>query len=95
MRFVSDGGAMAEAIYLLSALTSLVAGGLLLRYYLTRRTPLLLWSCIGFLGLAVNNVMVYVDLVLFSEVDLSLPRTLAGTIGMIAMLYGFIWESRR
>ena len=51
MRFVSDGGAMAEAIYLLSALTSLVAGGLLLRYYLTRRTPLLLWSCIGFLGL--------------------------------------------
>jgi len=86
---------MAEAIYLLCAVTSLVSAGLLLRYYVTRRTPLLLWSCIGFLGLAVNSVMVYADLVVFSEVDLSLPRTLAGTVGMVAMLYGFIAETRR
>jgi hypothetical protein len=86
---------MAEAIYLLCALTSLLAAGLLLRYYMARRTPLLLWSCIGFLGLAVNNVLVYVDLVLFSEVDLSLPRTVAGMLGMVAMLYGFIWEAKR
>jgi hypothetical protein len=86
---------MAEAIYLLSAFTSLLAAGLLLRYYLSRRSALLLWSCIGFFGLAINSVMVYVDLVLFSEVDLSLPRTLAGTIGMVVMLYGFIWEAKR
>ena len=86
---------MAEAIYLLCALTSSFAAALLLRYYVSRRTPLLLWSCIGFLGLAVNNVLVYVDLVLFSEVDLSLPRTLAGAVGMVAMLYGFIRERQR
>ena len=86
---------MAEAIYVLCAVTSLLAAGLLLRYYLARRTPLLLWSCIGFVGLAINNVMVYVDLVVFSEIDLSLARTLSGALGMIAMLYGFIWEAKR
>ena len=82
-----------EAIYLLSALTSLVAAWLLLRYYLARRTPLLLWSCIGFAGLALNNVLVYADLVLFPNADLALERTVAGAIGMVAMLYGLIWEA--
>ena len=82
-----------EAIYLLSAVTSLVAAWLLLRYYLARRTMLLLWSCIGFAGLALNNVLVYVDLVLFPTVDLSLERTLAGAAGMLALLYGLVWEA--
>jgi hypothetical protein len=82
-----------EAIYLLSALTSLVAAWLLLRYYLARRTPLLLWSCIGFAGLALNNVLVYADLVLFPSLDLSLERTVAGAVGMVALLYGLIWEA--
>ena len=83
---------VAEAIYLLCAATSLVAAGLLLRYYLATRTPLLLWSTIGFLGLAVNNVLVYVDLVLFASADLSLPRTVAGAVGMLAMVFGLIWK---
>jgi hypothetical protein len=82
-----------EAIYLLSALTSLLAAWLLLRYYLSRRTPLLLWSCIGFAGLALNNVLVYADLVLFPSLDLTLERTVAGAVGMLAMLYGLIWEA--
>ena len=82
-----------EAIYLLSALTSLAAAWLLLRYYLARRTPLLLWSCIGFAGLALNNVLVYADVVVFPNVDLSLERTVAGAVGMVALLYGLIWEA--
>jgi hypothetical protein len=86
---------IAESIYLLCAVTSLAAALLLLRTYLGRGTPLLLWSCIGFIGLAVNNVLVYADLVLFKGVDLSLPRTLAGVVGMLVMLYGFVWESDR
>ena len=84
---------MAEGIYLLCAATSVVAGTLLLRYYLTARTPLLLWSFIGFLGLAINNVLVYVDLVVIPDVDLSLIRSAAGAIGMLAMVYGLVWES--
>lgn len=85
----------AEAIYLLCAATSLTAALLLLRQYTSRRTPLLLWSCIGFFGLAVNNVLVFIDLVVLTGSDLSLPRTLAGTIAMLMLVYGLIWESER
>jgi hypothetical protein len=84
---------MAEAIYLLCAATSLVAAGMLLRQYRRRRTPLLLWSCVGFVGLALNNVLVYVDLVLFTGVDLSTIRSVAAAIALLALVYGLIWEA--
>ena len=84
---------IAEGIYLLCAATSLMTAGLLMRTYRQRRTPLLLWSCLGFFGLAVNNVLVYADLVLFKTIDLSTPRTLAGAIGTLVLLAGLIWEA--
>jgi hypothetical protein len=83
----------AETIYLLCAATSLLAAWMLLRYYLRRRTPLLLWSFIGFLGLAMNNVLVFVDLVVYPTVDLTFARALSGAVGMLALLYGLIWEA--
>lgn len=83
----------AEAIYLLCAATSLVAAALLLRQYRTSRTPLLLWSFVGFIGLAANNVLVFVDLVIVPT-DLAVARTLAGALGIMAILYGLIWEAR-
>lgn len=86
---------MAEGIYLLCGATSLIAALLLFRQYTARRTALLLWSCIAFLGLVLNNVLLYVDLALLEATDLSLFRTLAGTLGMLALIYGLIWEAER
>lgn len=87
---------IADAIYLLCAVTSLAAALLLLRQYRALRTPLLLWSCIGFFGLAINNALVFIDLaVLASGTDLALPRTLAGTAAMLILVYGLIWEADR
>ena len=86
---------MAEGIYLLCGAASLTAAVLLFRQYTARRTALLLWSCIAFLGLVLNNVLLYIDLALLTSIDLSLFRTLAGTIGMIALVYGMIWEAER
>ena len=86
---------IAEAIYLLCGLTSLVAAFMLLRHYRQRRTRLLLWSVIAFAGLAVNNVMVYVDLVMFTGVDLSLYRTTAGSLAMLTLVCGLVWETRQ
>jgi hypothetical protein len=85
---------IAEAIYLLGAITSLAAAALLLRQ--SRRSPseLLLWSVAGFTGLALNNVLVYVDLVLVPTADLALMRTLAATAGLLALLYGLLKGSR-
>jgi hypothetical protein len=71
----------AELVYLLCAAASLAAAAMLLRYYSRRKTPLLLWSSVGFLGLAVNNVQVYVYLVLYPDVDLALIRALLARSG--------------
>jgi hypothetical protein len=86
---------IAEAVYLLCASTSLVAALLLWRYYRARRTRLLLWSCVAFAGLAANNVLVYVDLSLFQDVDLSIARILSGTLGMLALAYALATEPGR
>ena len=86
---------IAEAIYILCAATSLIAAMLLLRHYRARRSPMLLWSCIGFFGLALNNLLLFIDLGLLTGSDLSLPRTLAGTLAMLTLVYGLIWESGR
>jgi hypothetical protein len=83
---------IADAIYLLCAATSLAAAVLLLRQYAARRSAILLWSCIGFLGLAVNNVLVYLDFALLPGIDLALPRSFAGAAAMIALAYGLIRE---
>jgi hypothetical protein len=84
---------IADAIYLLCAATSLLTAWLLLRQYRARQTRLLLWSSIAFIGLAVNNVLVYLDYSLFTEVDLSLPRTMAGALAMLILVYGLVWEA--
>lgn len=84
---------IAEAIYLLCALTSVIVAALLYRRSRSRSSPLLFWSFVGFLGLALNNVLVYVDLGLLPSIDLVISRTIAGTLGMTAMLYGLIRSS--
>jgi hypothetical protein len=86
---------IAETIYLLCAATSLAAAAMLFRQYRRRPTRLLFWSVIGFVGLALNNVLVFVDLALVPQVDLSLPRSIAGAVAMIALVYGLIREVNR
>jgi hypothetical protein len=84
---------IAEAIYLLCAATSLAAAVLLLRQYRASRSPLLLWSCIAFFGLAINNMLVFADFALLTGADLTVPRALTGTISMLTLVYGLIWEA--
>ncbi len=86
---------IAEAIYLLCAGTSLLAAFLLMRQYLARRTGLLLWSMVGFAGLAVSNVLVYIDLVIVpGTADLSPVRAAVGAGAMLALVYGLVQEAR-
>ena len=85
---------MGSLVYLLCAVAALVCSVLLLRAYRRVRARLLLWSglCFGFLTL--NNVLVAVDLVIFPDVDLFLLRNLSALAGIVALLYGLIWEAR-
>ena len=83
---------MAEIVYALCALTSIVCAALLLRAYLRSRAKLLLWSSLCFAGLAANNVLLFVDLVLVPDVDLSIWRSLPAIAGLLVLLYGLIWD---
>jgi hypothetical protein len=84
---------MAEIVYLLCALTSLACAALLIRSYLAARTGLLLWSSVCFAGLAANNSLLFVDLVLVpSAIDLSIYRGGIALCSMLVLIYGLIWE---
>jgi len=85
--------AWAPAVYFLCSLTSACCGWLLVRSYLHNRTKLLLWSAACFVLLALNNLFLFVDLVLLpTTVDLSPLRGILGFSAVATLLYGFIWE---
>ena len=81
-------------VYALCALTSVACAWLLLRGYARSRVRLLLWSGLCFAGLAVNNILLFVDLRVLPATDLSVVRTIPAVIGVALLLYGLIWEER-
>lgn len=84
---------MAEAVYVLCALTSLACAVLLLRGYARSRVSLLLWSSLCFVGLAVNNVLLVVDLVVLPERDLLPLRNLSALVALCLLVFGLVWDS--
>jgi len=55
---------------------------------------LLFWASFCFLGLAINNVILFIDLILLPDIDLFWWRTAPALAGMFILLYGLIWETR-
>jgi hypothetical protein len=85
---------MATAVYILCILTSALCAVLLFRGYRATRVRLLLWSALCFAGLALNNVLLFVDVRVLPETDLSIVRSLPAIAGVLLLLYGLIWETR-
>lgn len=85
---------MAETVYLLCALTSALCAGLLLRGYRRTQTRLLFWSSLSFLGFALSNAILFVDLVIVPDVDLSLSRQVLALVSTALLLFGLLWEER-
>lgn len=80
-------------LYALAVMSSLACAVLLFRGYARRRVRLLMWSAICFVGLTINNVALFVDLVVFPDTDLRLARLAPALIGMGFLLYGFIYDA--
>jgi hypothetical protein len=80
------------AVYLLCLLTSSVCATLLLRAYFRDRSRLLLWTAASFVFLALNNLALVADMVIFPARDLWLWRQAAAAVALGVLLYGFIWE---
>ncbi|MCG3114400.1 MAG: DUF5985 family protein [Candidatus Manganitrophus sp. SA1] len=79
------------AVYFLCALTSVACALILLRSYQRNRTGILLWSALCFVGLALNNILLFVDL-LFPQVPLQLWRLFPALVGLMLLIYGLIWD---
>lgn len=84
---------MQEAIYALCAVTALTCAALLLRSYARTRFRLLLWSGLCFAGLTANNVLLTLDRVVFTDVDLTTWRLLIALVSLLLLIGGLVLES--
>lgn len=84
---------MAKLVYVLCGLTSILCAGLLYRRFRSTRTRLLFWSTWCFVCLMLSNVLLFVDLVVLPEVNLSVLRSAVTLAGLVLLLYGLIRES--
>jgi hypothetical protein len=80
-------------LYAVAVVSSGACAVLLFRGYVRQRLRLLMWSGICFICLTINNVALFVDLIVFPDIDLRLARLIPALTGMTLLLYGFIWDS--
>jgi cytochrome bd-type quinol oxidase subunit 2 len=84
---------MAAFVYLLCFLTSSGCAALLFRTYRRGRAKLLFWASLCFLGLALNNLLLFVDYVLVPSMNLELWRASAALASIAVLLYGLVAEA--
>ncbi len=82
----------AALVYLLCFGTSSACAYLLGRSYRQSGARLLLWSSLCFFFLALNNLVLVMDLLVLPAIDLRLERLLLGLAGIGVLLFGFIWD---
>ena len=82
---------MAAIVYILCAVTSALCTVLLLGRYRRSGTRLLFWSGLCFLAFTINNVLLFVDLILLPRTaDLLIWRSVTVIAGLLLLLYGLI-----
>jgi len=86
---------LANAIYTLCALTSIACAVLLVRGYRQSGARLLFWSALCFAGLALNNILLIVDLRMLPDVNLEVWRSVPAVAGVLLLVYGLVWETAR
>ncbi len=77
----------------LCLIVSAACAFLLLRGYSASRVRLLLWSGIGFVGIALNNLILVIDDRVMA--DLSAVRSTPTLIGLVFFIWGLVTERNR
>jgi hypothetical protein len=83
------------AVYLLCAATALACGLLLLRGFRRSRARLLLWCGVCFLVLSAENLILFVDRVIVTDVDLTPLRHSLALAAASLLLFGLVWDVPR
>ncbi len=84
---------MPGVVYLLSAATAVACGVLLWRAWRQNNVRLLFWSALCFFGLTIDNVLLYIDLIIFPDVEMYNASSIAGLISIMLLLFGLIWDN--
>ena len=79
-------------VYLLCFLTSLICAALLGRNFSKTGARMLLWSALCFSLLALANLVVVLDMLVYPDVDLRPIRLGLSLAGVSVLLFGFIWD---
>jgi hypothetical protein len=67
---------------------------MLFRGYMRTGVRLLFWSGLCFLGLMLDNIMLYADVYIFPDVSLVLWRKAPGLLAISLLLFGLVWDSK-
>jgi hypothetical protein len=86
---------MAATIYVLCTATALLCAILLLRGYRRSRVRLLLWSGVCFALLAADNLFLFLDRIIFTQVDLTNWRSPLGLVAVAFLLYGLVEKDNK
>ena len=79
-------------VYLLCFLTSAICAALLGRSYARTSARMLLWSALCFCLLALANLFVVLDILVFPSTDLRIIRLVVSLAAVSLLLFGFIWD---
>ncbi|MGH7088900.1 MAG: DUF5985 family protein [Stellaceae bacterium] len=83
-----------SVVYFLCCVVSFLATWLIYRSYRRSPTRLLLWSTLSFVALAVNNLLLFCDVILLpTQVSLLPVRHAAALVAVAFLIYGFVWEA--
>lgn len=82
-------------VFFLCLATSVACMWLLFRGWWQTRTRLLFWSALCFVCLATNNLLVFIDTIIFPgpEIDLRPARLAASLAAVLVLAWGLIWEA--
>lgn len=86
------GDIFPAVVYVLCFLTSAACAWLLGRSFARTGNRLLLWSSVCFAFLALNNLVVIFDLVVWPESDFRLVRLAFSFAAIASLIWGFVWE---
>ncbi|MGO8765905.1 MAG: DUF5985 family protein [Limisphaerales bacterium] len=81
-------------IYLLCMGTALICCALLFRGYRESRAQLLFWSGLCFATLTAENLVLFLDKIVFLQIDLWPCRTALSFLALVFLLYGLIWKAK-
>jgi hypothetical protein len=81
-------------VNILGVITASACAVLLYRGYRRTGARLLWWSAICFLGLSLENAVLFIDINIVPDVDLALIRLSISAAGTACLVYGLVWESK-